>query len=55
MTEIRKVPNDKQDKLLIGYKMLLEEQISFINAKLAMTKRLKPGVRASIFILPAAC
>lgn len=43
MTEIRKEPYDGQEKLLIGYKKLLEEQINVINARLAMAKRLKPG------------
>jgi hypothetical protein len=43
MTEIRKEPYDEQEKLLIGYKKLLEEQINVIDARLAMAKRLKPG------------
>jgi len=43
MTEIRKEPYDEQEKLLIGYKRLLEEQINVINARLDMAKRLKPG------------
>jgi hypothetical protein len=43
MTEIRKEPYDEQEKLLVGYKKLLEEQINVINARLAMAKRLKPG------------
>jgi len=43
MTEIRKEPYDEQEKLLVGYKKLLEEQIKVINARLAMAKRLKPG------------
>lgn len=43
MTEIRKEPYDEQQKLLLGYKKLLEEQINVINARLAMAKRLKPG------------
>jgi hypothetical protein len=43
MTEIRKEPYDEQEKLLIGYKKLLEEQINVINARLSMAKRLKPG------------
>jgi hypothetical protein len=43
MTEIRKEPYDEQEKLLIGYKRLLDEQINVINARLDMAKRLKPG------------
>jgi hypothetical protein len=43
MTEIRKEPYDEQEKLLVGYKKLLEEQINVINARLSMAKRLKPG------------
>lgn len=43
MTEIRKEPYDEQEKLLVGYKKLLEEQINVINARMSMAKRLKPG------------
>jgi hypothetical protein len=43
MTEIRKEPYDEQEKLLLGYKRLLEEQINVINSRLDMAKRLKPG------------
>jgi len=43
MTEIRREPYDEQEKLLVGYKKLLEEQINVINSRLAMAKRLKPG------------
>lgn len=43
MTEIRNEPYDEQEKLLVGYKKLLEEQINVINARLSMAKRLKPG------------
>lgn len=43
MTEIRKEPYDEQEKLLLGYKKLLEEQINVINARMSMAKRLKPG------------
>lgn len=43
MTEIRKEPYDEQQKLLLGYKKLLEEQINVINARMDMAKRLKPG------------
>jgi hypothetical protein len=43
MTEIRKESYDEQEKLLVGYKKLLEEQINVINARLSMAKRLKPG------------
>lgn len=43
MTEIRKEHYDEQEKLLLGYKKLLEEQINVINSRLSMAKRLKPG------------
>lgn len=43
MTEIRNEPYDEQEKLLVGYKKLLEEQINVINARLSMAKRMKPG------------
>ncbi|MFL6510734.1 MAG: hypothetical protein ACJ700_06055 [Nitrososphaera sp.] len=43
MTEIRKEPYDEQEKLLVGYKKLLEEQINVIDARMSMAKRLKPG------------
>jgi hypothetical protein len=43
MTEIRKEPYDEQEKLLVGYRKLLEEQINVINARMLMAKRLKPG------------
>jgi hypothetical protein len=43
MTEIRKEPYDEQEKLLVGYRKLLEEQINVINARVSMAKRLKPG------------
>lgn len=43
MTEIRKEPYDEQEKLLVGYKRLLEEQINVVNARLSLAKRLKPG------------
>jgi hypothetical protein len=43
MTEIRKEPYDEQERLLVGYRKLLEEQINVINARLSMAKRLKPG------------
>ena len=43
MTEIRKEPYDEQEKLLVGYRKLLEEQINIINARMALAKRLKPG------------
>lgn len=43
MTEVRNEPYDEQEKLLVGYKKLLEEQINVINARLSMAKRLKPG------------
>lgn len=43
MTEIRKEPYDEQEKLLLGYKKLLEEQINVIEARMDMAKRLKLG------------
>lgn len=43
MTEIRNEPYNEQEKLLVGYKKLLEEQINVINARLSMAKRMKPG------------
>jgi hypothetical protein len=43
MTEIRKEPFDEQEKLLVGYKKLLQEQMNVIDARLSMAKRLKPG------------
>jgi NCAIR mutase (PurE)-related protein len=43
MTEIRKESYDEQEKLLVGYKKLLQEQIIVIDARLSMAKRLKPG------------
>jgi hypothetical protein len=41
MTEIRNEPYSEQERLLIGYKKLLEEQINVITARLNMAKRLK--------------
>lgn len=43
MTEIRKEPYDQQEKLLHGYRKLLEEQINVVNARMDMARRLKPG------------
>ena len=43
MTEIRKEPYDEQEKLLLGYRKLLEEQINVVNARMEMARRLKPG------------
>jgi hypothetical protein len=43
MTEIRKEPYDEQEKLLTGYRKLLEEQINVVNARMDMARRLKPG------------
>lgn len=43
MTEIRKEPYDEQEKLLLGYRKLLEEQINVVNARMDMARRLKPG------------
>jgi hypothetical protein len=41
MTDIRKERYGEQQRLLVGYKKLLEEQINVIDAKLKMAKRLK--------------
>lgn len=43
MTEIRKEPYDEQERLLLGYRKLLLEQINVISARLGMARRLKPG------------
>jgi hypothetical protein len=43
MTEIRKEPYDEQEKLLVGYRKMLEEQINVVNARMDMARRLKPG------------
>jgi hypothetical protein len=43
MTDIHKEDYEEQEKLLTGYKKLLEEQINVINARLNMIKRLKSG------------
>jgi len=41
MVEIKKRNYGDEEKLLKGYKKLLEEQISFINARIELVKRLK--------------
>ena len=41
MTDIRKERYSEQQRLLVGYKKLLEEQINVIDARLKMAKRLK--------------
>jgi len=41
MIEIKKRNYGDEEKLLKGYKKLLEEQISFINARIELVKRLK--------------
>jgi hypothetical protein len=41
MTDIRKEHYGEQERLLVGYKKLLEEQLSVIEARLKMAKRLK--------------
>jgi DNA-binding ferritin-like protein len=43
LADIRKEPYDEQERLLVGYKKLLEEQINVINARMDLAKRLKPG------------
>jgi Mg2+ and Co2+ transporter CorA len=42
MTEIKKRNYPDEEKLLKGYKKLLEEQINLINARIELVKRLKP-------------
>ena len=42
MTEIKKRNYADEEKLLKGYKKLLEEQINLINARIQLVKRLKP-------------
>jgi hypothetical protein len=41
MTDIRKERYSEQQRLLVGYKKLLEEQINVIEARMKMAKRLK--------------
>jgi hypothetical protein len=41
MTEIRKKSYSEQVRLLTGYKKLLKEQISVIDSRINMAKRLK--------------
>jgi hypothetical protein len=41
MSEIKKRNYSDEEKLLKGYKKLLEEQINFINARIELVKRLK--------------
>ena len=41
MADIRKERYSEQQRLLVGYKKLLEEQINVIDARLKMAKRLK--------------
>ena len=41
MTEIKKRNYADEEKLLKGYKKLLEEQINLINARIELVKRLK--------------
>ena len=41
MTDIRRERYGEQERLLIGYKKLLEEQVNVIDARLKMAKRLK--------------
>jgi hypothetical protein len=41
MVEIKKRNHGDEEKLLKGYKKLLEEQINFINARIELVKRLK--------------
>ena len=41
MVEIKKRNYGDEEKLLKGYKKLLEEQINFINARIELVKRLK--------------
>jgi hypothetical protein len=41
MTDIRKQSYEEQEKLLIGYRKLLEEQINVINSRMHFAKRVK--------------
>ncbi len=41
MFEIEREDYETQEKLLTGYKKLLEEQVNVIDSKLSITKRLK--------------
>jgi len=41
ITDIRKQKYNDQEKLLIGYKKLLSEQVNVINSRLGMAKQLK--------------
>jgi hypothetical protein len=41
MNDIRRERYGEQERLLIGYKKLLEEQVNVIDARLKMAKRLK--------------
>jgi hypothetical protein len=43
MTEIKKGNYRDEEKLLKGYKKLLQEQINLINARIQLVKRLKSG------------
>lgn len=41
MTDIRKQSYEEQERLLIGYRKLLEEQINVINSRMHFAKRVK--------------
>ena len=41
MTEIRKQDYEEQEKLLVGYRKLLEEQVNVINSTMHFAKRVK--------------
>jgi hypothetical protein len=43
MDDIRKYPPGEQEKLLIGYKKMLAEEMNVINADLAYAKRMTPA------------
>ena len=43
MTDIRRERYGEQERLLVGYKKLLEEQVNVIDARLKMAKRLRLG------------
>src|SRR3712207_7869275 len=45
MTDIRKERYGEQQRLLVGYKKLLEEQINVIDARLKMAKRDRKSTR----------
>lgn len=47
LDDIRKSPYKEQEKLLLGYKKLLAEELNVINARLELAKRLQPAEKVS--------